>query len=69
MNHNEMINSVLHSHIATQQAVAEAYNTVDPELMAMYRTYQKKSEGQPEGVKNLCAQDFGYKLIEWMGDK
>ncbi len=69
MNRNQMINSVLHSHIASQQAVAAAYNTVDPQLMAMYRTYEKKSKGQSEGVKDLCAQNLGYKLIEFIGEK
>ncbi len=69
MTNNDIINLQLSNLISTQTAVAEAYNTVDPQLMAMYRTYQKKSEGQPEGVKDLCAQNLGYKLIEFMGEK
>ncbi len=69
MNRNQMINSVLHSHIATQKAVSAAYDTVPLEVESMYKTYLRKSEGQPEGVVNLCAQDLGFKLIEFMGDK
>ena len=69
MNNNSIINMQLANLVSAQQSVAAAYDHIPIEIEAMYRTFLKKSKGQPQGVINLCAEDLGFKLAEFMADK